>query len=1048
MPPQANPAQPAAPRQVSRGLNLTLELEDPRKMPELLQQIMKRTDSTRQALRELHFVHFARFLPLRDQSALLVITEFDGPLEPYVMDFVIAIGDVFDMILGYVRNRPTLPVRENVVEFMDFVRANNQVFLAPGMPYAGDYPLYSAYPERTVIDILGPRSDLPPPVEEPAAATIDLADVQGNILQGYNASIARHFAVRFDDEGVGRAFLDVLVNGDESACPRVTSASVWTERPLYFLNVGVTAEGLKALGVPRELRHKLPRAFLEGPADRQRAARNGDTGASAPEHWELGSLDVPVHLLVSLYADAEKVDSMDEFRLRSSQLTGWFNRYGLQWITPEPETRLLENREQVHFGYREGMAQPRIAGVPNDGGPDLQPRARAGEFLLGDYADVYGGRSLGAMPRELCQNATFAAVRVLEQDVAAFERLLDTAAQQTGQDREWIAAKLMGRWRNGTPLTRAPAAPEGRQVPLPVAESDFNAFDYAPSHAHPDVADDHEGLVCPVGSHARRMNPRSAMVAGRPYTHRLIRRGMPYGPAWDPAQPQPRRGLFGLFLCADLERQFEFLMQEWANGDTAASGIRGTQDPFIGSQSLGGEFRIPMPGAAPPLKLQVPRLVTTRGSLYLLVPGLAGLRYLARGDNFAQGAGAAARPMVSSKLKFGDNLGAAFHPRAFDPKDPAFLANPYPYYAEFRQSAPVALVKHGKYQSWWVFSHELVTEACDRTADFLKKPASTQGPRGLFFMDPPRHTEVRTLLDPLFDQAIQGLEAGVEQEADAAIADILAGPEPVFDLVARYSNRVTRNVFMRMFGVPQDQWAAIGRTVETILRHHDQMLPDADRAPANEAGLVLFNALRTLGAACPAQPVSPELLCRMARQGHLHEMEVALTASNFALGGYLSTDFLVSSAVHNLLARPELLARFRAGDAEARRLAVEELKRFDAPFQMADRYTPDREVKLGDRVIPPNSLVTVVYGSANHDERKFGAGADTLDFDRTMDPGSNYVFGHGIHHCIGAPLVAKVAPVVIGKLLDRLQGLQLDAGQPERYQDPYFRAFARLPLRR
>ena len=69
----------AAPTQVSHGLNLTLELNDPHQMPLLLAQLQIRSAQTRVALNELHFVHFARFLPARGNTALLVITEFDGP---------------------------------------------------------------------------------------------------------------------------------------------------------------------------------------------------------------------------------------------------------------------------------------------------------------------------------------------------------------------------------------------------------------------------------------------------------------------------------------------------------------------------------------------------------------------------------------------------------------------------------------------------------------------------------------------------------------------------------------------------------------------------------------------------------------------------------------------------------------------------------------------------------------------------------------------------------------------------------------------------------
>jgi deferrochelatase/peroxidase EfeB len=91
-----------------------------------------------------------------------------------------------------------------------------------------------------------------------------------------------------------------------------------------------------------------------------------------------------------------------------------------------------------------------------------------------------------------------------------------------------------------------------------VPESQINNFDYAPTAYHSTVYDDFEGMRCPVGAHARRMNPRGATVTGKPHSRRIIRRGLPYGAAFDPANPHDgvERGLVGSFICGDLEMQF------------------------------------------------------------------------------------------------------------------------------------------------------------------------------------------------------------------------------------------------------------------------------------------------------------------------------------------------------------------------------------------------------------------------------------------------------------------------------------------------------------
>jgi hypothetical protein len=132
--------------QVQRGLNLFLPLKDPAQFGALNAALIAKTPETQKALRELHYVHFARFVPTPDYSTLMVITEYDGDLRSYVMDFVAVLGDVFTAILEFVKDAPPLPVKDYPEEFWAFVQAHNM-----------DLPVWSAYPHMTVIDILRAR---------------------------------------------------------------------------------------------------------------------------------------------------------------------------------------------------------------------------------------------------------------------------------------------------------------------------------------------------------------------------------------------------------------------------------------------------------------------------------------------------------------------------------------------------------------------------------------------------------------------------------------------------------------------------------------------------------------------------------------------------------------------------------------------------------------------------------------------------------------------------------------------------------------------------
>jgi deferrochelatase/peroxidase EfeB len=260
-----------------------------------------------------------------------------------------------------------------------------------------------------------------------------------------------------------------------------------------------------------------------------------------------------------------------------------------------------------------------------------------GDFLLGkDYRNHYQGNFLGGIPPILGDNGTYSAFRILRQDAQAFEDFLTVTAQRWRLDRELVAAKLMGRWRNGTPLVIAPGAPSD------ISDAKINAYDYASTPQHPAFFDDADGFRCPIGAHTRRLNPRGALVMGQPHSRRIVRRGMPYGPAFDPAQPDTtERGLVGHFICGDLESQFEFIYRVWVNQDLATSGLRGTRDPILGVQAdSGGRFVIRSTDNRDPIVLDdLPRLVHTRGSLYCLLPGIGAIQYLASvAANATQGA--------------------------------------------------------------------------------------------------------------------------------------------------------------------------------------------------------------------------------------------------------------------------------------------------------------------------------------------------------------------------------------------------------------------------
>ena len=398
-------------------------------------------------------------------------------------------------------------------------------------------------------------------------ADLDYSDVQGNILRGYRMQVVRHIVVHVDDRRSAREFLGAVVAGDRAHWPQLTTAAQWEAKPDVCLNVGFTANGLSAVGVSAKSLASFPKEFRDGAV--ARAAKVGDVDDSAPEHWD-GDLGRPeaVHLIWNVYGSSPA--HLDE---ATDNLESEWKRTGAFSVVSKFDGAQLGD-DKVHFGYRDSIAQPSFdLDGAHTGTPDHQPTAPLGAVLLGHPTSFAGVSWRVPEPQALGLNGSFNAFRVLEQDVDGFEAFLrDTAAAHPSLSVELVAAKLMGRWRNGVPLVLSPDTPDA-----PIPNDQLNNFDY----------DDFNGVKCPLGAHIRRANPRQARIVQRSanHTRRLVRRGMPYGPAYDPAHPRDgvRRGLLGNFICANLIAQYEAIMYDWINLGLQDPRITSTNDPLVGA---------------------------------------------------------------------------------------------------------------------------------------------------------------------------------------------------------------------------------------------------------------------------------------------------------------------------------------------------------------------------------------------------------------------------------------------------------------------------------
>jgi deferrochelatase/peroxidase EfeB len=285
---------------------------------------------------------------------------------------------------------------------------------------------------------------------------------------------------------------------------------------------------------------------------------------------------------------------------------------------------------KVPFGYTDGISLTTIHNGPEHYPPDHQQPCEPWLFVLRDEAENY----FVPEPKELGLNGSFAVFKMIMTDVVGFENFLQSNKEKI--DPELLAAKICGRWRNGVPLALSPDtdSPPGG-IPL----EQLNNYEYV----NADGSGDPKGLRCPVGAHMRRINPRGQPVTGQNQpggsnnTHRLIRRGLPYGPNFDPKQPYDgvARGLLGYFINSSIENQYEFVLKQWVNDAEFAGAVRlnpKSKDPMIGTQDLAQSiFVIPQANGAPPITVTgFSTFVTTKAAAYCFLPSVTALKFISQ----------------------------------------------------------------------------------------------------------------------------------------------------------------------------------------------------------------------------------------------------------------------------------------------------------------------------------------------------------------------------------------------------------------------------------
>ena len=476
--------------------------------------------------------------------------------------------------------------------------------------------------------------------------------IQGNILAPFNKPVQLFVFLNFrHDRDGARGWLGelardgrvattqaVVQHGQERREARTTGDQPPTRT---WAAVGLTASGLVTLHPEVAADLYAYQAFWYGaPADRAdalggrmaSAALLGDQGGSDPRDWVVGGVDQPpVDALLTIAGDDER-----ELADRAAEELGRA-RPRLEVL----EVRQLDGRTtpwqrgqtlpknfggSEHFGFKDGVSQPGVSGFTaatfRNGRWEAEEQAgtpiiAAGEFVLGYEGErgAYPGAGRPYPPAWMW-DGSFQVFLRMTQDVAGWQRQMADLTAQTSQD---VAAKAVGRQRDGTPLAQLAGG------------SGLNDFTYG---------DDPGGARTPWFAHIRKMNPRDNLdFLDR--ARRVLRRGIPFGPplAEGAEDDGEERGLLFNGFMASIEDQFEFVQWHWASNPRPYPARPGPGWP--GPSTADGPDALTAAGDGrwllrqehgEPVELRFERFVRTTGAVYAFAPSLPALGRLAGGE--------------------------------------------------------------------------------------------------------------------------------------------------------------------------------------------------------------------------------------------------------------------------------------------------------------------------------------------------------------------------------------------------------------------------------
>ena len=357
----------------------------------------------------------------------------------------------------------------------------------------------------------------------------------------------------------------------------------------------------------------------------------------------------------------------------------------------------------------------------------------------------------------------------------------------------------------------------------------------------------------------------------------------------------------------------------------------------------------------------------------------------------------------------------------FDPFDPAFKENPYPFYRRLREEAPAfwsekynmrVLTRYADVQAaardWRTFTSSVALDLDESSAAGFQR-------MDFVAFDPPRHDAIRNMLKhPFLPRAVTSLEPLIRDRTIALLSSI--APGETVDIGERLAHPLPLYVIGHLLGVPEADLAYLSpRLVAWIDRPSpDAMIEESSIRAARETSEYLVSV-------ADRRRLDPgdDLLTVVRRSDvdgePFSDHDLGSLAFFLFVAGVDSTTSLILNALFWLDRFPEQ-RRLLAEDPSLMAAAVEEALRYDAPIQHMLRVAT-RDIELHGTQVPAGTRVMLTYGAANHDDAVFER-AEEFDIGRPRR--RHFAFGEGIHHCLGADLARSEARIALEEIFARL----------------------------